>query len=153
MTPDEAAFWRAIVADPRDRLPRHVYADWLAEHGRYLLEEAVRATIEKHPQPRTFHEWDDALYTHQTHPQLDGWYWVSLRGLMSGRTYNRHFTIAHDVWDAIRAYSSHRWLWYKRLNTAQAAFAALWDAHVTVHHPGELVSCLDPASIFAEGGG
>ena len=30
--PDEAAFWRAILAAPGDDLPRLVYADWLDEH-------------------------------------------------------------------------------------------------------------------------
>lgn len=32
-SPDEPAFWRAMIAAPNDELPRLVYADWLDERG------------------------------------------------------------------------------------------------------------------------
>ena len=42
METEDAALWRAVVADPHDDAPRLVYADWLEEHGRPERAEFVR---------------------------------------------------------------------------------------------------------------
>jgi uncharacterized protein (TIGR02996 family) len=44
--PDEAAFLRAICAEPADDTPRLVYADWLEEHGQGERAEFIRVQVE-----------------------------------------------------------------------------------------------------------
>jgi uncharacterized protein (TIGR02996 family) len=43
MHPDAAAFERAILADPADRTPQLVYADWLDEHDDPAFAAALRS--------------------------------------------------------------------------------------------------------------
>lgn len=57
---DEAAFLRAIYADPTDRTAKLVYADWLDDRGEAAKAEYVRAMVEnrlaKFPVPQAWHE-------------------------------------------------------------------------------------------------
>jgi uncharacterized protein (TIGR02996 family) len=39
---NEQAFIKAVVAEPNDDAPRHIYADWLDEQGRYEQAEWIR---------------------------------------------------------------------------------------------------------------
>ena len=42
METEDAALWRAVVADPHDDAPRLVFADWLDEHGQPDRAEYIR---------------------------------------------------------------------------------------------------------------
>jgi uncharacterized protein (TIGR02996 family) len=42
METEDAALWRAVVADPHDDAPRLVFADWLEEHGQPPRAEFIR---------------------------------------------------------------------------------------------------------------
>src|SRR5262245_47458161 len=42
METEDAALWRAVVADPHDDAPRLVLADWLEEHGQPERAEFIR---------------------------------------------------------------------------------------------------------------
>jgi uncharacterized protein (TIGR02996 family) len=47
MTPDEAAFLRAIVENPNDDAVRLVFADWLDEQGQSARADFIRVQIER----------------------------------------------------------------------------------------------------------
>lgn len=42
METEDAALWRAVVADPHDDAPRLIFADWLEEHGHGNRAEFIR---------------------------------------------------------------------------------------------------------------
>lgn len=141
----ERAFWAAIGADPRDKLPRLVYADWLAENCYHLTEEAVRLTIDLYPEPRAWDGWLPTLSTRDL-PRVEGWYWVRVNARVANSPVNRHFAVARSVWDALPGKA--RWLWYKRSATPAEAFGRLWNAWLAVHHPDARIDVLDRVNLF-----
>jgi uncharacterized protein (TIGR02996 family) len=46
METEDAALWRAVVADPHDDAPRLILADWLEEHGQPERAEFIRVQCE-----------------------------------------------------------------------------------------------------------
>jgi uncharacterized protein (TIGR02996 family) len=126
METEDAALWRAVVADPHDDAPRLVYADWLEEHDQPERAEFIRvqcrlAALDEDAPER----WAPERRERQLWLKHKSTWKDSLPGRLRDSPFCRGFAHPQNV-------SGKQFL---GLSDQALAHAPLWDVRLTLREP------------------